>query len=236
MSIFRPEARNERGETGQEGEGDDERHEPPGRDGAHGRFAHPRAIRAPSTIGKVTMANGALPTTKAAALARVQALIAGTQKHFPSGQFTLGNTVYTTASLVQLLQGLAAAMTAVNTAEASVKDALKALQGLSAIDTPVIQVYVRYVRAAFDSAAQTLADFGLEPPKARTPLTAEQKAAAVAKLRATRKARGTTSKKQKLAVTGNVTGVVVTPVTAPAAEPPAQPVSQTTSAPSAPKS
>ena len=42
--------------------------------------------------------------TKAAALAHVQALIAGTQKHFPNGSFTLGNTTYTSASLVQVLQ------------------------------------------------------------------------------------------------------------------------------------
>jgi hypothetical protein len=38
-------------------------------------------------------------------------------------------------------------------------------------------------------------------------------------MRATRKARGTASKKQKLAIKGDVTGVVVTPVTAPTAPP-----------------
>ena len=39
--------------------------------------------------------------SKAAALAHVQALIAGTQKHLPNGSFTLGNTTYTAASLVR---------------------------------------------------------------------------------------------------------------------------------------
>jgi hypothetical protein len=34
-------------------------------------------------------------------LALVQGLISGTQKHFPSGSFTLGNVTYTTATLVQ---------------------------------------------------------------------------------------------------------------------------------------
>jgi hypothetical protein len=38
--------------------------------------------------------------TRAAALSHVQALAAGTQKHFPAGSFTLGNAQYTTASLV----------------------------------------------------------------------------------------------------------------------------------------
>jgi hypothetical protein len=87
-----------------------------------------------------------------------------------------------------------------------------------------------------------LADFGLQPPKARKPLTNEQRAAAVAKLRATRAARGTTSKKQKLSVKGDVTGVQITPVrTAPAASTasirpassPPQPASNTSTAPPA---
>jgi hypothetical protein len=69
----------------------------------------------------------------------------------------------------------------------------------------------------FAGAAQTLADFGLEPPKAPKPRTAEQLAAVKAKAKATRLARGTTSKKQKLAIRGNVTGVDIVPVTEPAA-------------------
>jgi ABC-type transporter Mla subunit MlaD len=174
------------------------------------------------------MPNTTSKVSKAAALAQVQALIAGTQKHFPSGQFTLGNVAYTTASLVQLLQSLAAAMTAVATAQASAKDALTNLQSVAATVKPAMQAYVRYVRAAFNNATQSLADFGLQPPKARTPLTTEQKAAAKAKAAATRKARGTTSKKQKLAISGDVTGVSVTPITAPAASP-TQPASTASS-------
>ncbi len=67
-------------------------------------------------------------------------------------------------------------------------------------------------------------------------LPGEGTAAAVAKATATRKARGTTSKKQKLAIKGNVIGVNVTPVTAPpVATPPApaqEPVSPAPTAPS----
>ena len=36
----------------------------------------------------------------------MQAVIVGLQKHFPNGQFTLGNTAYTTAALVTLFQGV----------------------------------------------------------------------------------------------------------------------------------
>ena len=86
-----------------------------------------------------------------------------------------------------------------------------------------------------------LADFGLAPRKEPAPKTTEEKAAAAAKAKATRQARGTTSKKQKLTVKGNVTGIIVTPVTAPTAasagspETPVTPSAQTVStAPSVP--
>ncbi len=169
--------------------------------------------------------------TKAAALAHVQALIAGTTKHFPNGQFTIGGTAYTSASLIQVLQNLANAMQAVEAAHAGVKDALAAERATDAQIGPIVRAYERLVLAAYAGATQTLADFGLTPPKAKAPLSTEQRAARAAKARATRAARGTTSKKQKLAVKGNVTGVTVTPVTAPtAATAPAAPVSPVTPA------
>ncbi len=170
--------------------------------------------------------------TKAETLALVQALIAGTEKHFPNGSFTLGSTTYPAASLIQVLQGLINAMTARNAAEASAKDAVAAEHATQTQVAPIILAYKRLVLLTFTNATATLADFGLTPPKARTPLTTEQLAARKAKAAATRLARGTTSKKQKLAIKGNVTGVTVTPVTAPtAATPPAQPVSTASSAP-----
>ncbi len=66
----------------------------------------------------------------------------------------------------------------------------------------------------YGNTAETLLDFGLEAPRPRTPLTTEQRLAAAAKARATRVARGTKSRKQRLAIKGDVTGVVVTAVTA----------------------
>ncbi len=170
------------------------------------------------------MSNTNKSTTKAAALAHVQALIAGTTQHFPNGSFTIGNATYTSASLVQVFQGLANAMLARNTAEAGAKDALAAVQAAEAQVDPILRAYTRLVFAAFANATQTLADFGLTPPKARTPLTSEQLAARAAKAKATRIARGTASKKKKLAVKGDVTGVTVTPVRAPTAAPPVAPV------------
>jgi hypothetical protein len=161
---------------------------------------------------------------KAVALAQVQALVAGTLKHFPNGSFTLGNTAYTTATLVQALQSLEQALGTINAAQTSAKDAVTALHGVEATVGPLMRDYKRFVLAAFSTATQQLADFGLQAPKARKPLSSEKRVAATAKLKATRLARGTTSRKQKLAVKGNVTGVVVTTVTnAPASSPAASP-------------
>ena len=89
---------------------------------------------------------------------------------------------------------------------------------------PILRAYERFVLVAFAGATQTLVDFGLTPPKARTPLTANELAVRAAKAKATRAARGTTSKKQKLGVKGDVTGLIMTPVKLPTAATPASPV------------
>jgi hypothetical protein len=161
------------------------------------------------------MSNNVLKVTKAATLARVQGLILGIQKHFPNGTLTFGNVTHTTATLVQTLQGLADAIAAVNAARVNAKVASAALTTMEPDATPLVGDLTRFIEVTFGNAPQQLSDFGLQPPKARKQLTAEQLAARTAKAKATRQARGTSSKKQKLAVKGNVTGVQITPVTLP---------------------
>ncbi len=151
--------------------------------------------------------------SKATALTRVQALIAGTQKHYPNGSLMFGNATHTTAELIQELKSLVDALVALNAAHATVKDAGTALRGIEAKVAPLMRDYKRFLLGVYGTATQTLADFGLQPPKARKPLDSDKRAIAKAKMTATRKARGTTSKKQKLAIKGDVTEVVLTPGT-----------------------
>jgi hypothetical protein len=167
--------------------------------------------------------------SKAATVARLQAMIKGLQKRFPNGQFTLENQAFTTATLVQAFQGLIDAIASVNAAQASAKVAVTTMESKQAQTDPVFRALKQNLLNTFGTDAQTLGDFGLEPRKAPAPRTVEQKAAAAAKVRSTRKARGTTSKKRKLAIKGDVTGVIVTPTTAheTAASPPIQPVTTT---------
>jgi hypothetical protein len=138
-------------------------------------------------------------------LAFLQALSTGLQLHLPNGTFTIGSAPYTTASLITLAKSLTDAITAVNVAEATAKDAVAKLNALKVSAVPVLMALRRILVAMYSGTTQTLTDFGITPPKARTPLTAEQLAAKAAKARATRAARGTASKKKKAAVKGNVT-------------------------------
>jgi peptidoglycan hydrolase CwlO-like protein len=133
--------------------------------------------------------------------------------------------VYTTVSLVTLFQGFIDAINKVNAAQASAKDVVSAMHAAEATAVPVFLDLKTILQRTYGKTNQTLLDFGLTPAKARAPLTAEQKAAAQAKAKATRIARGTASKKAKSAIKGNVSGVTVTPNTVvPAPASPAQPV------------
>jgi len=98
---------------------------------------------------------------------------------------------------------------------------------------PVVLALRRTLQSMYANAPDTLAVYGLEPHQVPAPRTAAEKAASAAKAEATRKARGTTSKKQKLAVSGNVTGITITPITAPTAASPVEPVTAQPASPAA---
>ncbi|HEY1695391.1 MAG TPA: hypothetical protein VGG39_24650 [Polyangiaceae bacterium] len=161
--------------------------------------------------------------SKTAALAVLKAVVAGLQKHYPGGSFTLRNVTYTTDEIVALFEELVAAILAVNAAQAAAADAVEGLRAVQAKVAPVFVALRQQLRMTFGTAVQMLWDFGLTPAKERTPPTTEQLVAATAKAAATREARGTRSKKANAAIFGNVTGVTVAPVTVkptPARKPP----------------
>jgi hypothetical protein len=153
--------------------------------------------------------------TKATLEQRIRGLVAGTQKHSPNGSLTFGGATYTATALVQLLQSLADALGAVDSAKASWQDALKNAADVKAKVGPVVQAYRSWVVATYGTAPSTLADYGMTPRKVPTPLTAAQKVAKATKAKATRTARNTMGKKQKKDVKGAVpTTAPVTPSTA----------------------
>jgi hypothetical protein len=161
-------------------------------------------------------------TTKGTQAALAVKLAAGAQKHLAAGSsLTVGGTLLTLAQIESQLTGFASLRNDVDAARAALQAKLVVETAQTAAINAFISAFVRIVRGMFGNQPDVLADFGLQPTKAKTPLTVEQKVAAAAKRAATRAARGTKGSKAKLAITGNVTGVVVTPVTAAAPSQPA---------------
>jgi hypothetical protein len=165
--------------------------------------------------------------THASALAALQALIAGTQKHAPNGNFTLAGTAYTTATIIQVLTDLADALTARIATAASVKDAIAAVHDANTKYGTVVKAYRKCVLAAYSSAA-ILADYGLTAPKARKVLTAQEMVAKAAQNKATRIARGTLGPRKRLEIVGTVDKAPqATPAQPAAQETPALPAQPT---------
>jgi hypothetical protein len=177
-----------------------------------------------------------MPTGKADEAALAEKLAEGTQKHFATvGQLIIGGDTYTPAQVEAELQGFAKLRAAVDTAQAAVKAALADETSQGPAMRAFYVAFIAYVRAAFGNSPDVLTDFGLEPKKARKPLTAAEQAAAAAKRKSTREARGTKGKRQKSTIHGDVTGVVVTPVTTTPAPAPAAPTASNASGANSPK-
>jgi hypothetical protein len=153
--------------------------------------------------------------TKGTAVTLAEHLIAGTNKHLASTTpILLAGGSFTPAQITAQLQAFVSLRRDVESAQASTKAKLAAEK----TDMPALRTFIRafvtFVKAAYGSQPDVLADFGMHPPKQPTPPTAEAKAAATAKRKATRAARHTMGPKQKKGVKGAVVGITVTPITA----------------------
>ena len=147
--------------------------------------------------------------------ARVKQLILGTKKHFPNGSETLqvGGATFMVSALTQLMQDFVDQREAVEASKAATKAKIETERTRAPSQIATIVAFETIARGTFGNSADVLADFGLAPPKARAPQTAEAKAVAVAKRKATRAARHTMSKNQKKDIKGAVkAALVVTPL------------------------
>jgi hypothetical protein len=156
--------------------------------------------------------------TKTSLATRVGKLQTGLRKRYPTGSqkltFRGAKIVVTVDDAIAKLQAVAdnrAAVTAAKAEAAAKIDAENtALKDLLAF----VRALVAFIRFTFGDDQTALDDFGVAPLKAHTPMTAEQKAVAQAKRKATREARGEVGTKKRKAIKGNVTAqLVVTPTT-----------------------
>jgi hypothetical protein len=145
----------------------------------------------------------------------VRQLISGANKHFtPNELLRVGGATFTVTELTEVMQRFVDNKDATATQRATLAARIQAERAAAPSQLAVIRVFETVVRGAFGDAADALADFGLTPPKPRSPMTAEAAAVAVARRAATREARHTMGKNQKKKIHGSVTAaLVVTPVT-----------------------
>ncbi|HTB75774.1 MAG TPA: hypothetical protein VK762_21140 [Polyangiaceae bacterium] len=153
--------------------------------------------------------------TKSQVAADAKQLIAATAKHLTSGtQVPLLGGSFTPDQVTSKLQMLVDLRSDVDASRASTKAKIANETAQMPALRTFKSAYRTYIKAAFGSSPDVLADFGITP-KAREPLTVEAKAAAAAKRASTRAARHTMGSDQKKAIKGDVTGVLVTPITVP---------------------
>ncbi len=133
-----------------------------------------------------------------------QQVLEGIAKDLPSNlTLTLGTKVFTPASLAAYFQRHIDLANAVVTSRAHWLDAVKAYAAMNVQARVVVQDLRNWLIATYGADSPRLSDFGLAAPR-RATLTPEQKAAAVARRNATRKARKTAGKRQKAKIKGEL--------------------------------
>jgi hypothetical protein len=169
-------------------------------------------------------------TDRTTRLVADQKMIDGLTKHSVTlSSLVIGGQSYTTAAVIGLLQGRIATGNAATNSHTVWQAAVQADRDQLAKTKPFVAGLRKALEAAYAGAIEQLADFGLKAPKPRTPLTPEQKAAAVKKAEATRAARHTMGPKQKAAIKGTVPATAPeTQPAAPAPTPPATPAATAT--------
>ncbi|MGD0526196.1 MAG: hypothetical protein ABSE49_13680 [Polyangiaceae bacterium] len=148
---------------------------------------------------------------------RMTQVIAGARKNFPNGSqvITLDGTSTTIDAVVNELQTFIANRAAIVAAQTVARNKVAAEDaGMATVDA-LLAAFIVLIRQTFGASSAVLADFAIPVRKTPVAQTAEQKAVAAAKRKATREARGTTGPKAKKAIKGNITAtLVVTPANA----------------------
>jgi len=119
-------------------------------------------------------------------------LAAGTRKHFSNGAQSLtfggGATTVTVDAVVTNLTKIVTNRATTTAAQATARDTVKVEQAQAPALNAFMDAFEEFVRLNFEADTNALADFGLKPRKEPKTQTADEKAAAAAKRKATRKA------------------------------------------------
>jgi hypothetical protein len=160
--------------------------------------------------------------------AQLEALVQNLTTSAPKTSFIVAEKTYPASQIVKLAESVLTARSNGAAAKGKWVDARNQAAQVEASNIPIVSAVRVMLVPMLSSNTSAMNDLAVAPRKKPTPLTPQDRLAATAKNRATRVARGTTGKKQKANVKGNVTGVVVTPVTSQGTTPVAPPASATT--------
>lgn len=129
-------------------------------------------------------------------------LLTGFAKHWTLGGLHVNSETLKPKEVTASLQAVIDAAARVAEARGALDAALHDEEVAIAENADIITCLKQVVTNAFKNKPDVLADFGLRK-RNRKELTVEEKANAVAKLRATREARGTLGKRQKADIHGD---------------------------------
>jgi hypothetical protein len=131
------------------------------------------------------------------------AVIAGLKKHFAKDKIHLiGSKQYTTEQLVAVFQSQIDATAAVAAANAEMQAAIGRERAIDLHLRDLTRLLKHSMTAAFGLSAKAFADFGWDLPKKPGPKTVKAKVEGAKKALATRKARHTMGKRQRLKIRG----------------------------------
>jgi hypothetical protein len=156
-----------------------------------------------------------------------QQAINGAEKYLPDRTLDLNGKPVSSEAVVGILQQhIDAIQATIDTHTAWLQAAAKLRAMTKTTSAPTLAALRHYVAAKFGENSDEYREFGFQPPKPRI-ASPEAKVIGAAKLRATRKARKTMGRRQRLAITGTVPSAIALPVgNAPGATP-AEPLAAT---------
>ena len=163
---------------------------------------------------------------KTTALARNKKISEGVNKHFSKVKsLTIGGDEYTPKALLAVLNAEDEASLAVDSTRAQLTAQVATHRSAKVTAGELRSALKVYILGTYGKkAVQMLGDFGMSVPKGPGERTVDEKSMAVAKTLATRAARHTMGKKQKLRVTGVVPSTATTAETSSSGAPAATPV------------
>ena len=129
----------------------------------------------------------------------------GLTKHFPKGaSWVIGQKKYSLTEILKLLERRIRAAQAVTTAKATWRGAIEQENALIADTESILAAVRQSVAITFDGSPDALADLGISPRKERRALTSEELVLKAKRAEATRKARHTVGKRDRLKIKGNL--------------------------------